>query len=147
MATLVKSLESGPAAWLERGAAWLLLVNGLLALTMAFATMPAAWWLASASWPLLAFLGIAAGALSLRGYIMGVWGGAVYYAPQVFSYYAYSNAWSFSFKSGLSLAAVLRLRDGVLVVNVLALALLALSVAILYRRLRGGPDGRVESAE
>lgn len=147
MATLVKSLESGPAAWLERGAAWLLLVNGLLALTVAFATMPTAWWLASASWPLLALLGIVAGALSLHGYIMGVWGGAVYYAPQVFSYYAYSNAWSFSFKSGLSLAAVLRLGDGVLVVNVLALALLALSAAILYRRLRGSPDGRGESAE
>ncbi len=147
MATLVNFLARGPAPWLERGAAWLLFVNGLLALTVAFAAMPSARWLSPAAWPLLALLGLGAGVLSLRGYIAGVWGGAAYYAPQVFSYYAYSNAWSFSVKSGLSLAAVLRLSEGVLVVNVLALVLLIVSAAILYRRLRRSPDGRGESGE
>jgi hypothetical protein len=116
---------------LERGAAWLLLVNALLGLGVSL-------WGRSGELPVLALLGLLSGWLSLRGNRAGVWGAMAFYAPQVLSYYAYSMAWSFSVKSGLSLAFVARLPDGVLIVNVVALGLLAVTAAILVRRSGAG---------
>ena len=111
----------------ERGVAWLLLINGLLGLAVSL-------WSMSGDLPILALLGVLSGWLWLRKNIMGVWGALAFYAPQLFSYYAYSRTWSFSMKSGLSVAFVAHLPDGVLVVNVAALTLLVASAAILVQR-------------
>lgn len=110
----------------DRIIAWLLLANGLLGLTVSLAT-------ASGAWPLTSILGIVSGALSVRRYTVGVCGGLLYYALQVAGYYPYSNAWSYSVKSGLSVAAVINLPAGVLVLNVLALLLLGASAIVLGR--------------
>jgi hypothetical protein len=113
----------------DRIVACLLVANGLLGLTVSLAT-------ASGAWPLISMLGIVSGALSLRRYTVGVCGGLLYYALQVASYYPYSNTWSYSVKSGVSLAAVIKLPMGVLVLNVLALLLLGASAIVLGRTAR-----------
>ena len=125
----------------ERVAAWLLLINGALGLVVSLGTMLAvhAAPVELAALPLVAILGVLSGCLWLRGHVAGAWAGSVFYALQVVSYYAYSGAWSFSVKSGLSLALVLHLPDGVLVVNVAALALLAVNAVVLAPRLRRRP--------
>lgn len=109
-----------------RATAWLLLANGVLGMGP---------WLSS--WisdgrpgrlPFLALFGLASAVLALRGQRAGMWGSIVYCALQVFSYYAFSGAWSFSMKAGLSLAYVTRLPHGVLIINVAAAVLLVASV-------------------
>jgi hypothetical protein len=116
----------------ERSIAWMLVANGLLGLAVSLATAPGAW-------PLASILGIISGALSLRRYAVGVCGGLLYYALQVASYYPYSNTWSYSVKSGVSLAAVIKLPGGVLVLNVLALLLLGTSAVALKRAWAKSP--------
>ena len=110
----------------DRIIAWMLVTNGLLGLAVSLAT-------ASGAWPLTSILGVVSGVLSLRRYTVGACGGLLYYALQVVSYYPYSNGWSYSVKSGLSLAAVINLPTGVLVLNVLALLLLGASAIVLNR--------------
>ena len=115
--------------------AWLLLINGALGLCLAVHAM----WsdqqtgLAIDRWPFVPVLGVLSGALSLRGRRAGLCGALLYYAVQLVSYYPYSHAGAFGVKAGLSVATVVHLSDGVLVVNVLALALLAASVFIVSR--------------
>lgn len=90
-------------------------------------------WLAGA-----ALLGGVSAVLSLRGRRAGLYGDALYYAVQVPSWYPYSPGWSYSVKAGISIAAVLHLAGGVLVVNGVALALLAATLWMLrYRRPAG----------
>jgi hypothetical protein len=73
--------------------------------------------------------------LSLRGKVLGLWGAMLYYALQVLSYYPpYAGGWSFSVRAGVSVGAVLHLRDGLFVINGIALALLAATGWIWARR-------------
>jgi hypothetical protein len=112
--------------------ACLLLANGMLGLA------PSLWRLVTGqegAVPWLALLGVAAGALSLRGWRAAVWAGALFYAVQVCSFYSYAGSWSFSMKAGLSLAWVQHLEQGVLVVNLAAVALLAASLRLARRPL------------
>jgi hypothetical protein len=76
-------------------------------------------------------MGVAAGLLLLRGRIAGAVAGVCFYAIQSISYF--SPAFSFSFKSGLSLAAVFVLTDGVLIMNWAAFILGTLCAVLLWR--------------
>lgn len=87
---------------------------------------------------LAALLGAVSAAMALRGWRLGWWGGVLYYALQVLSYYPYADGWSFSVKAGLSIGAVVHLPYGLFVVNLVALALLLASGIVLRRRMRQG---------
>ena len=82
-----------------------------------------------------ALLGALSAATALRGWRAGWWGGMLYYALQVLSYYPYAGGWSFSVKAGLSIGAVVHLQHGLCVINLVALALL-LATAWVLRRAR-----------
>jgi len=82
-----------------------------------------------------ALLGALSAAMALRGWRAGWWGGVLYYALQVLSYYPYAEGWSFSVKAGLSIGAVVHLQHGLFVINLVALALL-LAMAWVLRRAR-----------
>jgi len=81
-------------------------------------------------------LGLVSGLLSLRGKRIGLYGGMLYYAVQLFSYYPYGPGWSFSVKAGLSIGILLHLQSGLFVVNAVALALLAATAWVWSRRRR-----------
>jgi len=84
-------------------------------------------------------LGLVSGLLSLRGKRVGLYGGMLYYAVQLFSYYPYGPGWSFSVKAGLSIGILLHLHCGLFVVNAVALALLAATAWVWSRRRRTAP--------
>jgi hypothetical protein len=120
---------SGPKpsrAWLARANAWVLLANALLGLSVQAGAIFAD----PAPSMLVPVLGVLSGVLALRGYAAGRWGALAFYALQAFSYYPYAATWRFSIKAGLSLGAVAHLDSGVVVVNLLALALLAAWTAL-----------------
>jgi hypothetical protein len=125
-----------PRARFERVVATLLLANGALALVTACARLllaspPALAW---STLPWWALLGLLSGLLAVNGRVAGVCGGVLFHAVQVCAYFGYAHGPTFAIRSGLSLALVLRLPGGVLVVNVVALALLAAGVAVLVLR-------------
>jgi hypothetical protein len=126
---------------IARTAAWLLLANAMLGLA------PWLWtWIDAGMlgrWPWLAFFGVASAVLALRGQHAGMWGSIVCCALQVCSYYAFSGAWSFSMKAGLSLAYVARLPGGMLIINVAAVVLLVASVLslLVLKPLENKPAG------
>lgn len=84
----------------------------------------------------VAMLGFLAAVLSLKRKEVGLWGGVLYYLLQVGSYFPYDGSWQFSIKAGVSVGLVMRFPQGVLVVNMVALALLAATVAVLTWRRR-----------
>jgi hypothetical protein len=86
---------------------------------------------------LATLLGAWSAAMALRGWRLGWWGGMLYYALQVLSYYPYAEGWSFSVKAGLSIGAVVHLQHGLFVVNLVALALLLATAWVLRRTHRG----------
>ncbi len=112
--------------------AWLLLLNGIAGILVPLSlqmlsvnrieTMRAV-----AITPLW---GIAAGLLALRGYIVGILAGVGFYAIQTISFF--SPTFNFNFKSGLSLASVFVLSQGVLVINWAALLLTILCVVVVW---------------
>jgi hypothetical protein len=114
-----------------RVAAWLLLANGLLGLGLGL-------WggLSGAFTQALPWLGVLSGLLSMRRHRAGAWGAMLFYGLQLASFYPYTGNWSFSYRCGLSLGYVARLPDGVLVVNLVALLLLAVSAALAVRESR-----------
>ncbi|MHA4868453.1 hypothetical protein ACXZ1M_12220 [Duganella sp. PWIR1] len=79
-----------------------------------------------------ALLGFLAAVASLKRWRLGAWGGGLYYALQLASYFPADGSWQFSVKAGLSIGLVLHLANGVLVFNLVAAALLA-ATAILLR--------------
>lgn len=119
---------------LERGSGWVLLLNGGLGLAVATASALARGGMGQSlqSVPWVSLLGMVAGLLALRSARAGLMGGLLFYGLQIASYY--SHNFQFNFKSGLSLGAVIELPQGVLVVNVAALAGLAVILLILLRR-------------
>ncbi|MYM25428.1 hypothetical protein GTP46_22620 [Duganella sp. FT135W] len=79
-----------------------------------------------------ALLGFLASVLSLKRLRLGLWGGGLYYALQAASYFPASGDWQFSIKAGVSIGLVLQFHSGVLVLNMVALALLAATGATLF---------------
>lgn len=117
--------------------AWLLLANGALGCAAA----AAAWPQAPAQWPWPAILGAASGCLLLKGMSSGLWGGLLSSVLQSLRYLSFVGTGSFGAKWAMSLAVVLHVRDGILVVNLLALALALMCAGLLCRR-RGAPAAR-----
>jgi uncharacterized protein (TIGR03382 family) len=81
-----------------------------------------------------ALLGFLAAVLSLKGWRAGLWGGALYYALQLASWFPAGGGAGYSIKAGVSIGLVMRFQGGVLVLNTIALALLAATAAVLVRR-------------
>jgi hypothetical protein len=85
--------------------------------------------------PLLALLGLLSGILAWRGRLGGHGAGLAFYSLQLAGYYSYDATQVYHLRGALSLAFVVHLPAGVLVVNVFALAMLAASAALLWRQL------------
>jgi hypothetical protein len=85
----------------------------------------------------VAMLGFLSAVLSLRRWRSGLWGGMLYYLLQVGSYFSVVSNWSYSIKAGVSIGIVMHFARGIFVLNVVALALLACTVAVLLWRGRG----------
>lgn len=83
-----------------------------------------------------ALLGLVSGLLALRGKALGWAGALLYYGAQVLSYYPLGpqGGTGWSLKAGLSIGWVLQFASAVLVINLLALVLLAASGWMLWRR-------------
>ncbi len=86
-----------------------------------------------------ALLGFLSAVLSLKRHRLGLWGGLLYYALQIVSYFPYAGDGGFSVKAGVSIGLVMRFPTGVLVFNMIALALLAATAAVLAWRRRLPP--------
>jgi hypothetical protein len=78
-----------------------------------------------------ALLGFLSAVAALKRRRAGLWGGGLYYAVQAASYFAADGSWHVSVKAGVSIGLVLQFPAGVLVLNMVALALLAATVAVL----------------
>jgi hypothetical protein len=124
----------------EKWVARVLLLNSMLALAVSLGWLGPA--LEDGAFSLLfaaAMLGFVAAVLSLRRRLAGLWGGMLYYVLQVLSYFPVAGGWSFSVKAGVSIGVVMRFHDGVLVLNLVALALLAATAVVLAWRMRRVP--------
>jgi hypothetical protein len=123
---------------LETYWAWTTLANGALGLIVAVgvAMIRGSEPELSHTPPIASLLGVLAGALTVRGKIAGLIVGLFFYGLQVLSYY--SSSIQFNFRSGFSLAKVVELSQGVLVINLAALAGLVIAVWLLARHLRSG---------
>lgn len=84
---------------------------------------------------LLALLGLLSGVLAWRGRTGGHGAGLAFYGLQLAAWYAYDTTQAWHLRGAFSLALVVHLRSGVLIVNVFALAMLAASAVLLWRRL------------
>ena len=80
--------------------------------------------------------GFLAAVLSLKRWIIGPCGGMLYYALQVLSYFPHDGAWQFSVKAGVSVGLVMQFLNGTLVLNMVALALLAATATVLVWLVR-----------
>jgi hypothetical protein len=121
---------------IERVVAGLTIVNAALGLLM---------WLrvggAIGALPLLSLLGLLSGLIAWRGRPGGHAAGLAFYAFQLAGYHRYDLTYAYPLRGSVSLAFVVHLPAGVLIVNVLAVAMFAASVALLWRRLREGRAG------
>jgi hypothetical protein len=118
----------------ERLVAALTIVNGALGLVVWATGMLSRG--AIGSLPLLALLGLLSGVLAWRGRPGGHGAGLVFYGVQLAAFHSWHAAHSFHMTWIFSLAFVVRLPTGVLIVNAFAVAMLAASAALLWRRLR-----------
>lgn len=80
--------------------------------------------------------GFLAAVLSLKRWQSGLWGGMLYYALQLVSYFPHDGGWQYSVKAGVSIGLVMRFSSATLVLNMVALALLAATLAVLVWRRR-----------
>lgn len=126
----------GPARlpWVrsERIVAAVTVVNAALGLAV-WALRPMA---GTSATLLLALLGLLSGVLAWRGRLAGHAAGLAFYGLQLAAWYSYDASQAWPLRAALSLAFVVHLPAGVLIVNVFALAMLAASAALLWRRLR-----------
>ena len=83
--------------------------------------------------------GFLAAVLSLKRWKSGLLGGMLYYAVQLISYFPHDGGWQYSVKAGVSIGVVMRFSNATLVLNMIALALLSATVALLVWRLRAVP--------
>ena len=121
----------------EKWVARVLLLNSGLALAVSLGLLgqpldgPEALWVFGA-----ALLGFLAAVLSLKRWRAGLWGGLLYYALQLAAWFPFSGDGRFSVKAGVSVGLVMRFQSGVLVLNMIALALLVATAIVLVRRRR-----------
>jgi hypothetical protein len=80
--------------------------------------------------------GFLAAVLSLKRWKSGPWGGMLYYAVQLVSYFSHDGGAHYSVKAGVSIGLVMRFSSATVVLNMVALALLAATVAVLVWRAR-----------
>lgn len=80
--------------------------------------------------------GFLAAVLSLKRWRSGPWGGMLYYAVQLISYFPHDGSWQYSVKAGVSIGLVMRFSNSTVVLNMVALALLAATLAVLVWRQR-----------
>lgn len=118
----------------ERLVAALTIVNGALGLAMWVMALLSRG--AIGSLPQLALLGLLSGALAWRGRPGGHGAGLVFYGVQLAAFHPWHGAQAFHVAWTFSLAFVVRLPAGILIVNAFAVAMLAASAALLWRRLR-----------
>ena len=85
--------------------------------------------------------GVLSGALAWRGRLAGHGLGLVFYGLQLASFYSYDLTQAHHLLAGLSVAFVVRLPSGVLVVNAFAVAMLVASAVLLGWRLRQAQIG------
>lgn len=135
MSKKTEGLLAAAPSWtrIERVVAGLTVVNAMLGLLV---------WVhaggAIGALPLLSLLGLLSGLTAWRGRPSGHAAALAFYALQLAGYHRYDLTCAYPLHGSLSLAFVVHLAAGVLIVNVLALAMLAASVALLWWRLRGG---------
>jgi len=86
-----------------------------------------------------ALLGFLSAVLSLKRWQAGLWGGVLYYALQLVAVYPLDGGWQFAVRAGVSVGLVLRFPGMVVVLNMVALALLAATAAVLAWRRRAPP--------
>jgi hypothetical protein len=85
--------------------------------------------------------GFLAAVLSLKRLKGGLWGGMLYYVVQLISYYPHDGAWQYSVKAGVSIGLVMQFPNATMVLNMVALALLGATVAVLAWRVRAAAVG------
>ena len=85
--------------------------------------------------------GFLAALLSLKRLKGGLWGGMLYYVVQLISYYPHDGAWQYSVKAGVSIGLVMQFPNATMVLNMVALALLGATVAVLAWRVRAAAVG------
>ena len=86
--------------------------------------------------PLLAILGLLSGILAWQGRSWGHGLALAFYSLQLASYYSYDLTQAYRIGGGLSLAFVVHMPSGVLIVNVLAVLMLAATAVLLCWRMR-----------
>lgn len=121
----------------EKWVARVLLLNSALALGVSLGLLGEQQ--SADALPLLysaAMLGFLSAVLSLKRWKVGLWGGVLYYALQLVSIYPLAGGWQFAVRAGVSIGLVLRFAGAVVVVNMVALALLAATAAVLAWRYR-----------
>lgn len=119
--------------WLAR----VLLLNSALALAVSLGLLGQA--LDGADTSLVfgaALLGFTAAVLSLKRLRSGLRIGALYYAVQLLSYFPHDGGRPLSVKAGVSIGLVMQFPACTVVLNMVALALLAATVAVLLWRRR-----------
>jgi len=132
----MRLLDSRPR--IERAVAVLTIANGTLILTVTGMRLLNDG--AVGAIPLLALLGLLSGILAWHGRSWGHCLGLAFYSIQLASYYSYDLTQAYHIGGGLSLAFVVHMPSGVLIVNVFALAMLAATGVLLcwrVRRIRG----------
>ena len=85
--------------------------------------------------------GFLAAVLSLKRLKGGLWGGMLYYVVQLISYHPHDGAWQYSVKAGVSIGLVMQFPNATMVLNMVALALLGATVAVLAWRVRAAAVG------
>lgn len=124
-----------PMLELEKWLARVLLLNSGLALAVSLGLLGES--LAGADrWMVFgaALLGFLSAVASLKRRVIGLYGAGLYYFLQLFSYFPFNADWHVAVKAGVSVGLVMRFSSGVLVLNVVALALFAVTLWVLIRR-------------
>ena len=114
--------------------AGLTLANGMLGLAMWATGLLSRG--AIDSLPLLPLLGLLSGVLAWRGRLAGHGAGLVFYSVQLAAFHSFDSTQAWQPAWVFSLAFVVHLPAGVLIVNAFAVAMLAASAALVLLRAR-----------
>jgi len=122
---------------IDKWAARVLLLNSGLALAVSLGLLGYPLADGEATWVFgAALLGFIAAVLSLRRHPAGLWGAALYYALQLVSYTPLAGGPGWSLKAGVNVGLVLQFSQAIVVINMVAVALFALTLLLLLKRIR-----------